>query len=104
MRIFFKHEDASMAMFRHMLDANEKLKVAFKEEFHVTNDKELQEIIRFIKDLIIGKVNIKGFGFGLWCFNATFNNISTISWRSFVLVEETGVLGETHHRPDASHG
>ena len=103
MRIFFKHEDASMAMFRHMLDANEKLKVAFKEEFHVTNDKELQEIIRFIKDLIIGKVNIKGFGFGLWCFNATFNNISTISWRSFVLVEESGVLGETHHRPDASH-
>jgi hypothetical protein len=31
-------------------------------------------------------------------FNATFNNISVISWRSLLLVEETGVPGE-HHRP-----
>jgi hypothetical protein len=29
-------------------------------------------------------------------FNATFNNISVISWRSALLVEETGVLGENH--------
>jgi hypothetical protein len=28
--------------------------------------------------------------------NATFNNISVISWRSVVLVEETGVPGENH--------
>ena len=27
-------------------------------------------------------------------FNATFNNISLISWRSILLVEETGVPGE----------
>jgi len=27
-------------------------------------------------------------------FNATFNNISVISWRSVLLVEETGGLGE----------
>jgi hypothetical protein len=46
------------------IDTNKKLKDAFKEEFGVTNDQELQEIINFIKDLIIGKVNIKGFGFG----------------------------------------
>ena len=64
LRIFFKHEDATMAMFQHMIDDNEKLKDAFKEEFDVTNDQELQKIICFIKDLIIGKVNIKGFGFG----------------------------------------
>ena len=31
-------------------------------------------------------------------FNATFNNISVISWRSVSLVEETGVPGE-NHRP-----
>ena len=104
LRIFFKHEDATMDMFQYMIDANERLKVDFKEEFGVTNDQELQEIINFIKDLINGTVNIKGFGFGLWCFNATFNNISIVSWQSFVLVEETEVLGETHHRPDASHG
>ena len=28
--------------------------------------------------------------------NATFNNISVISWRSVVLVEETGVPSESH--------
>jgi hypothetical protein len=29
-------------------------------------------------------------------FNATFNNISVISWRSVLLVEETGGPGENH--------
>ena len=33
-------------------------------------------------------------------FNATFNNISVISWWSVLLVEETGVPGE-NHRPAA---
>jgi hypothetical protein len=35
-------------------------------------------------------------------FNATFNNISAISWLSDLLVEETEVHGE-NHRPAASH-
>jgi len=35
-------------------------------------------------------------------FNATFNNISVISWWSVLLVEETGVPGKTH-RPVVSH-
>jgi hypothetical protein len=35
--------------------------------------------------------------------NATFSNISAISWRSVLLVEETGVPGESY-RPVASHG
>ena len=35
-------------------------------------------------------------------FNGTFNNISVISWRSVLLVEETGVPGE-NHRLVASH-
>ena len=30
-------------------------------------------------------------------FNATFINILAISWRSVLLVEETGVLGENHY-------
>jgi hypothetical protein len=29
-------------------------------------------------------------------FNATFNNISVISWQSVLLVEETGVPRENH--------
>jgi len=40
--------------------------------------------------------------FGFMMFNATFNNISVISWQSVLLVEETGVPGE-NHRPVASH-
>jgi len=32
-------------------------------------------------------------------FNTTFNNISAISWRSVLLVEETG----ENHLPAASH-
>ena len=42
---------------------------------------------------------LQQYGFGcLWfiVFNATFNNISVISWRSVLLVEETGVPGEHH--------
>ena len=35
-------------------------------------------------------------------FNTTFNNISVISWRSFLLVEEIGVPGE-NRPPVASH-
>ena len=35
-------------------------------------------------------------------FNATFNNISVISWWSVLMMEETRVLGE-NHRPVASH-
>ena len=35
-------------------------------------------------------------------FNPTFNNSSAISWRSVLLVEETGGP-EENHRPVASH-
>jgi hypothetical protein len=35
-------------------------------------------------------------------FNATFNNISVISCRSALLVDETGVTGKIQ-RPVASH-
>jgi hypothetical protein len=40
--------------------------------------------------------------FGFMVLSATFNNISVISWRSVLLVEETGVPRE-NHRPVASH-
>jgi hypothetical protein len=40
--------------------------------------------------------------FGFMVFNAIFNNISVISWRSVLLVEKTGGTGE-NYRPVASH-
>ena len=33
-----------------------------------------------------------------WCFNATFSNITAISWRPILVVEEAG----ENHRPWAS--
>jgi hypothetical protein len=33
-----------------------------------------------------------------WSFNATFSNISAISWRPVLVVEKAGVPGE-NHRP-----
>jgi hypothetical protein len=38
---------------------------------------------------------------GFMILDATFNNISVISWRSVLLVEETGVPCE-NHRPAIS--
>jgi hypothetical protein len=35
-------------------------------------------------------------------FDATFNNISVVSWRSDLMVEETGVP-EENHQPVTSH-
>ena len=35
-------------------------------------------------------------------FNATFNNISVISWRSILSVEETEVPGENHDLPQVT--
>jgi hypothetical protein len=39
---------------------------------------------------------IRVLGLRVMVFKATFNNISVISWRSVLLVEETGVPGENH--------
>ena len=60
----------------------------------------LSNIINKKKNFII--FIIFGRDEGIMVFNATFNNISVISWRSVLLVEETGVPGE-NHRPVASY-
>ena len=44
--------------------------------------------------------NVDGFGWFI-VLNATFNNISVISWQSVLWVEETGVPWE-NHQPVAS--
>jgi hypothetical protein len=43
-----------------------------------------------------------GSGVAVVVFNATFKNISVISWQSVLLVGETGVPGE-NHPPVVSH-
>jgi len=36
------------------------------------------------------------------CFNATFSNISAISWRPVLVVEEARVPGQNHHHGQAT--
>jgi hypothetical protein len=65
-----------------------------------------QEIVRTLGTILFYNVWIYTrfvlFYVCLMVFNATFNNISVISWRSVLLVEETGGTGEKN-RPVASH-
>jgi hypothetical protein len=42
------------------------------------------------------------FDFDFWCFNATFNNISAISWRPVSVVKKARIPGE-NYRPWASN-
>jgi hypothetical protein len=39
---------------------------------------------------------------GFWCFNATFSNVSAISWRTVVVVEEAANVPRLH-RPKHDH-
>ena len=39
---------------------------------------------------------LKGLGVRVIVFNATYNNISVITWQSVLLVEEIAVPGENH--------
>jgi hypothetical protein len=48
------------------------------------------------------KINQFRVDFDFWCFNATFSNISAISWRPLLVVEEAIVPGK-NHRPWASN-
>jgi hypothetical protein len=47
-------------------------------------------------------MNIDRFDLDFWCFNATFNNISAISWRPVLVVEEAGVPGENQRHGQAT--
>jgi hypothetical protein len=47
-------------------------------------------------------INIGLIDFDFLCFNAIFSNISAISWRPVLVVEEAGVPRE-NHRPWASN-
>ena len=75
------------------------------------SDKHVLKVVRLLGAYWCGMVVLADRAFqslfnhvvaGIMVFNATFNNISDISRRSVLLVEETGVLWE-NHRPVASH-
>jgi hypothetical protein len=53
----------------------------------------LDSPIQFIKKYSLKALKKVFFRFGFMVFNTTFNNISVISWRSVLLVEEPGRPG-----------
>ena len=61
--------------------------MTFKGLFHLL-------LQHHIKDKACNEMFILFMGLWVMVLNATFNNISVISWRSVVLVEETRVPGE----------
>ena len=67
------------------------------EEHGLSFDKQAYKANREVMTSYIPRYMIR-----VLVFNATFNNISAISWRSVLLVEETGVTREDH-TPAASH-
>ena len=76
------------------------------KRFTVGNMEQIAGLIMqpiYIRNKLVSNFYFLSFNFILvrsrvMVFNATFNNISVISWRSALLVEEAGVPGE-NHRP-----
>ena len=79
--------------YRHTLTT----KSSYNRQIDGNNVKNINLISSWSRDL---KNHL--FDVCLKMFNDTFNNISVISWRSILLVEETGGPGE-NHRPVTSH-
>jgi hypothetical protein len=61
----------------------------------------IRAIVKYIFRYVLKKsfVYAEKIGFDFWRFNATFKNISAISWRPVLVVEEAG----ENHRPWASN-
>ena len=72
----------------------------------ILKDKSKYKTVRFNNHMLsrLSNVDLRSLllGVGFMVFNATFNNISVVSWSSVLLVGETGVPRE-NHRPVASH-
>jgi len=68
---------------------------------NVTRD-TIGNVHALCQELLYLYVVSKFLGLGFMVFNATFNNISVISWQPVLLVEEGGELGE-NHGTTASH-
>ena len=65
-------------------------------------DNKIDKIVLVCHDLKVTQFKNTRIWVRIMMFNATFNNVSSMSWRSVLLVEETRVPGE-NHRPAASH-
>jgi hypothetical protein len=79
-----------------------KMSISNQHDSNINTCRPMQIVndwINVIQNSKIMVYNKKRLGLWFMVFNATFNNISVISWQSVLLVEETG----ENHRPAASH-
>ena len=75
------------SIFTHMQQAQFILNFPYPA-FNVNGDQTVKKKMPFVNNCI-------SYRFGFMLFNAPFNNISVISWPLVLLVEKTGVPGET---------
>ena len=90
----------------HLVDKRVALRRSYRQNIDLSQEKE--DIISVIEThlswnglLTTTFKYIVGLAWSI-VLSATLNNISVISWRSVLLVEETGLPGE-NHRPVVSH-
>ena len=79
-----------------------KMSISNQHDSNINTCRPMQIVndwINVIQNSKIMVYNKKRLGLWFMVFNATFNNISVISWQSVLLVEETG----ENHRPAAGH-
>jgi hypothetical protein len=90
----------------HLVDKKVELRRSNRRNIDLSQEKE--EIINVIETLYLETGYLRPvlkYIVGLvWSilFNTTLNNISVISWRSVLLVDETGLPGE-NNRPVVGH-
>ena len=88
--------------FSYLIMHVQNLKVFFFQSYNASYCLWTEININTWLKLTHNTINIDWFGWFM-VLNATFNNISLISWQSVWLVEETGVSGEKHW-PVANNG
>jgi hypothetical protein len=86
---------------QYYLNIEKSIKMLQSENGFQVSKEELNVIISNQLHCVIYQNYYRWVGWFM-VFNATFNNISAISWQSVLLVEETGVPGK-NYRPVVSH-
>ena len=87
---------------KHVLSFTGNMFFHPRETCYFIHGKRQHFVLWFLKEHVLCSLHVLDILLIFLMFHVTFNIISVISWRSVLLVEESGVPGE-NHRPAASH-